>query len=255
MISKIGAWLKDIVFNRRFALGMALCWGIYMLGAMVWWMDDSLLYIFGAAELFNSFVFVFPICAVIPYALRFSENRKSHLDYMILQRCSAWQYINQTFIRTAISGFLVMAAGRSLFLLTMPCFFPNALLSYEIENSSIIMPYLDGIARQGNWIGYFSYYILSASIPGVFFSVLALTVSAWIDSVYAIFIAPILFLYAMDYAAERIGVYSLTGLMASWYFYDSWIQGLCCSVFTFGLLSVICYAVFTIKGRRYCCGA
>ena len=207
---RICVFLKETFLTLRFAEGALLCCGIYVLGDLVWWGAKSFLYVFGASTLFSSFIYLFPVCAAFPYALRYRENRKNHLDYMILQRCSVFRYLNTLFVRTAVSGFAVMAAGTLLFL--------------------------------GLLIG----------ISGVFWGVLALTVSAWVDNTYAIYIFPILFLYAMDYAAPNLHLYSLSGQMFAMYYYETWQQALLYPLVTFGSMSVLCYLAFIYRGRRNC---
>lgn len=195
---RICVFLKETFLTLRFAEGALLCCGIYVLGDLVWWGAESFLYVFGASTLFSSFIYLFPVCAAFPYALRYRENRKNHLDYMILQRCSVFRYLNTLFVRTAVSGFAVMAAGTLLFLGLIPVCFPHAVLSYELEEiGGLIMPFLETVAQTENWFAYFGFYTLLIGISGVFWGVLALTVSAWVDNTYAIYIFPILFLYAM----------------------------------------------------------
>lgn len=91
---RICVFLKETFLTLRFAEGALLCCGIYVLGDLVWWGAESFLYVFGASTLFSSFIYLFPVCAAFPYALRYRENRKNHLDYMILQRCSVFRYLN-----------------------------------------------------------------------------------------------------------------------------------------------------------------
>ena len=219
---RICVFLKETFLTLRFAEGALLCCGIYVLGDLVWWGAKSFLYVFGASTLFSSFIYLFPVCAAFPYALRYRENRKNHLDYMILQRCSVSRYLNTLFVRTAVSGFAVMAAGTLLFLGLIPVCFPHAVLSYELEEiGGLIMPFLETVAQAENWFAYFGFYTLLIGISGVFWGVLALTVSAWVDNTYAIYIFPILFLYAMDYAAPNLHLYSLSGQMFAMYYYVS----------------------------------
>ena len=120
VLHRICVFLKETFLTLRFAEGALLCCGIYVLGDLVWWGAKSFLYVFGASTLFSSFIYLFPVCAAFPYALRYRENRKNHLDYMILQRCSVFRYLNTLFVRTAVSGFAVMAAGTLLFLGLIP---------------------------------------------------------------------------------------------------------------------------------------
>ena len=82
--------------------------------------------------------------------------------------------------------------------------------------------------------------------------VLALTVSAWVDNTYAIYIFPILFLFAMDYAAPHLHLYSLSGQMFAMYYYETWQQALLYPLVTFGSMSVLCYLAFIYRGRRNC---
>ena len=219
---RICTFLKETFLTLRFAEGALLCCGIYVLGDLVWWGAKSFLYVFGASTLFSSFIYLFPVCAAFPYALRYRENRKNHLDYMILQRCSVFRYLNTLFVRTAVSGFAVMAVGTLLFLGLIPVCFPHAVLSYELEEiGGLIMPFLETVAQAENWFAYFGFYTLLIGISGVFWGVLALTVSAWVDNTYAIYIFPILFLL----------LYPLV---------------------TFGSMSVLCYLAFIYRGRRNC---
>ena len=251
MKHRIFTFLKESLLTLRFLEGTMLCCGIYFLGVLVWWHHNSFLYVFGAATTFSSFTFLFPICAALPYALRYRENRKSHLDAMILQRCSVRRYLNTMFMRTAVSGFAAMALGTVLFICLIPVFFPNAVISYEMEEGGIIIPYMRGIAKAGNWPAYFGFYVVLMGISGVFWSVLALTVSAWIDNIYAITIFPILFLTVMDYLARPVLLCTLTGIMiGDHYFCESWMQMLSCSLATFGSMSLACYILFVQKGRR-----
>lgn len=176
---RICVFLKETFLTLRFAEGALLCCGIYVLGDLVWWGAKSFLYVFGASTLFSSFIYLFPVCAAFPYALRYRENRKNHLDYMILQRCSVFRYLNTLFVRTAVSGFAVMAVGTLLFLGLIPVCFPHAVLSYELEEiGGLIMPFLETVAQAENWFAYFGFYTLLIGISGVFWGVLALTVSA-----------------------------------------------------------------------------
>ena len=166
---RICVFLKETFLTLRFAEGALLCCGIYVLGDLVWWGAESFLYVFGASTLFSSFIYLFPVCAAFPYALRYRENRKNHLDYMILQRCSVFRYLNTLFVRTAVSGFAVMAAGTLLFLGLIPVCFPHAVLSYELEEiGGLIMPFLETVAQAENWFAYFGFYTLLIGISGVF---------------------------------------------------------------------------------------
>lgn len=167
VLHRICVFLKETFLTLRFAEGALLCCGIYVLGDLVWWGAKSFLYVFGASTLFSSFIYLFPVCAAFPYALRYRENRKNHLDYMILQRCSVFRYLNTLFVRTAVSGFAVMAAGTLLFLGLIPVCFPHAVLSYELEEG-IIMPFLETVAQAENWFAYFGFYTLLIGISGVF---------------------------------------------------------------------------------------
>lgn len=253
VLHRICVFLKETFLTLRFAEGALLCCGIYVLGDLVWWGAKSFLYVFGASTLFSSFIYLFPVCAAFPYALRYRENRKNHLDYMILQRCSVSRYLNTLFVRTAVSGFAVMAAGTLLFLGLIPVCFPHAVLSYELEEiGGLIMPFLETVAHAENWFAYFGFYTLLIGISGVFWGVLALTVSAWVDNTYAIYIFPILFLYAMDYAAPNLHLYSLSGQMFAMYYYETWQQALLYPLVTFGSMSVLCYLAFIYRGRRNC---
>lgn len=150
-----------------------------------------------------------------------------------------------------VSGFAVMAAGTLLFLGLIPVCFPHAVLSYELEEG-IIMPFLETVAQAENWFAYFGFYTLLIGISGVFWGVLALTVSAWVDNTYAIYIFPILFLFAMDYAAPHLHLYSLSGQMFAMYYYETWQQALLYPLVTFGSMSVLCYLAFIYRGRRNC---
>lgn len=248
-------WMKDSVLHLRFVQGVVCCWGVYMLGTLVWWHSRSVLYVFGAAVEYSSFTFLFPACAVLPYALRYRENRKSGMDRMILQRCTVRHYLTDMLLKTAASGFLAMAGGGILFLHTIPLFFPDAVLAYEVSDG-IIWPYMEDIARCENWAAYFSAYFALMGIAGAFFSVFALMVSAWVDDVYAVFIVPVLFLYAADYALMRFQRYSLSTLMFGMYFFDSRTELWMCSLATFGLMGAVCALFFYLKGRRQCreCG-
>ena len=136
-----------------------------------------------------------------------------------------------------------MAAGTLLFLGLIPVCFPHAVLSYELEEG-IIMPFLETVAQAENWFAYFGFYTLLIGISGVFWGVLALTVSAWVDNTYAIYIFPILFLFAMDYAAPHLHLYSLSGQMFAMYYYETWQQALLYPLVTFGSMSVLCYLAF-----------
>ncbi len=113
---------------------------------------------------------------------------------MILQRCSVFRYLNTLFVRTAVSGFAVMAAGTLLFLGLIPVCFPHAVLSYELEEiGGLIMPFLETVAQAENWFAYFGFYTLLIGDFRRFWGVLALTVSAWVDNTYAIYIFPFSF--------------------------------------------------------------
>ena len=251
MKHRVFVFLKEALLTARFLEGAMLCCDIYFLGVSVWLHQSSFLYVFGAATTFSSFTFLFPICAGLPYALRYMENRKSHLDDMILQRCSVRRYLNTMFMRTAVSGFAVMALGTVLFICLIPVFFPDAVISYEMEEYGIIIPYMRGIARAGNWLVYFGFYVVLMGISGIFWSVLALAVSAWIDNIYAIIFFPILFLTVMDYLARPVLLCTLTGIMiGDHYFCESWVQMLSYSLATFGSMSLACYILFVQKGRR-----
>ena len=229
---RICVFLKETFLTLRFAEGALLCCGIYVLGDLVWGGAESFLYVFGASTLFSSFIY---------------------LDYMILQRCSVFRYLNTLFVRTAVSGFAVMAAGTLLFLGLIPVCFPHAVLSYELEEiGGLIMPFMETVAQAENWFAYFGFYTLLIGISGVFWGVLALTVSAWVDNTYAIYIFPILFLYAMDYAAPNLHLYSLSGQMFAMYYYETWQQALLYPLVTFGSMSVLCYMAFIYRGRRNC---
>ena len=174
-------------------------------------------------------------------------------NYMILQRCSVFRYLNTLFVRTAVSGFAVMAVGTLLFLGLIPVCFPHAVLSYELEEiGGLIMPFLETVAQAENWFAYFGFYTLLIGISGVFWGVLALTVSAWVDNTYAIYIFPILFLFAMDYVAPHLHLYSLSGQMFAMYYYETWQQALLYPLVTFGSMSVLCYLAFIYRGRRNC---
>ena len=114
------------------------------------------------------------------------------------------------------------------------------------------MPFLETVAQAENWFAYFGFYTLLIGISGVFWGVLALTVSAWVDNTYAIYIFPILFLYAMDYVAPHLHLYSLSGQMFAMYYYETWQQALLYPLVTFGAMSVLCYLAFIYRGRRNC---
>ena len=120
------------------------------------------------------------------------------------------------------------------------------------EIGGLIMPFLETVAQAENWFAYFGFYTLLIGISGVFWGVLALTVSAWVDNTYAIYIFPILFLYAMDYAAPHLHLYSLSGQMFAMYYYETWQQALLYPLVTFGSMSVLCYLAFIYRGRRNC---
>lgn len=144
-----------------------------------------------------------------------------------------------------------MVAGTLVFLLFLLLFFPNPTLSYE-AGEGILYPYMEEIARKENWALYFFVYAFLPGISGVFWGLLALTLSAWIDNIYAILMFPILFLYVMDYAFMRSGFYSLSTLMFGMYFFDSLEQVLTYSMVVLGSMSLVCCGLFLIKGRRQC---
>lgn len=250
---RIGTVLKAWIFNPRFLQGALLCWGCYILGVLPWWYSRSYDYVFAASRELNSFAFLFVICPAVPYALRYREYRKSHMDEMILQRCSARQYVNAMFAGTAVSGFAAMVVGTVIFLISIHFLIPTAVLAYD-PLESFVYPYMEDAAQSGNWALYFGFFTLLLSIAGVFWAVLALTISAWVDNLYAIFIFPILFLYAMDYALLRCGVHSLTTLMFGMYYFKSRAQALGYALAAYVPMSVCCYLLFVAKGRRHCRG-
>lgn len=256
MKHRVYVFLRETLWTARFLFGAALCCGIYLLGALVWLHDDSFLYVFSASTWFSSFTPLFPICAALPYALTYRQYRKSRMDDYILQRCSAKKYLSTLFMRSAFSGFAVMSAGTLLFICAIPVLFPQAVISYEKEKNGIILPYMLGIAQAGNWFAYFGFYGILMGIAGAFFSVLALTVSAWVDSIYAVYICPILFLYAMDNAFENFHVPPLSSLMlGDYYFFETWTQALFTSLVAFGAPGLVCYILFLRKGRRDLCAS
>lgn len=224
-----------------------------MLGVMSWWYGTSILYLFGASTNFSSFTFLFPLCAVAPYSLCYLENKKNHMDYLILQRCSSRQYLNSLFVTTALSGFLVMVFGTALFLATLPLFFPNAVLSYA-ESSGIIWPYMEDIAQKELWISYFGMFAILLGIAGALWAVMALVISTWIDNLYAIFMMPILVLYMLDHLLTLIHFYPLSTLAFGAYFFESRTELFTYVLCAFVPLTGLCYILFIVKGRRQCRG-
>ena len=167
MMRRFFFWIRDTLLNLRFVQGAILCWGVYMLGSLVWWNSRSILYVFGASVEFSSFTFLFPACAVIPYALRYRENRRSGMDKMILQRCNVGQYLGEMLLKTAISGYLVMTIGSCIFLMSIPFFFPDAVLAYGVSDG-IIWPYMEDLAQGESWYAYFGVYMMLLGISGAF---------------------------------------------------------------------------------------
>ncbi len=250
---RIWMFLRAWIFNFRFLQGALLCWGCYILGMLPWWYSRSYDYVFAAARELNSFAFLFVICPAIPYALRYREYRKCHMDEMILQRCSVRRYLGTMFAGTAVSGFAAMTMGTAIFLISIHILIPTAVLAYD-PMESFVYPYMEDIAQNGNWFLYFGFFSLLISIAGAFWAVLALAISAWVDNLYAIFIFPILFLYAMDYACMRYGLYSLSTLMFGMYYFESRAQALGYALAAYVPMSMCCYLAFIAKGRRHCRG-
>lgn len=245
--------LRSSILNIRFLQGILLSCIIYIFGALPWLYSTSYVYVFVVSREFSSFIFLLPVCAAFPCALQYRENRKSRMDAMILQRCTPRRYLNGLFIRAGISGFLVMAAGVLAYLAVIPLIFPDAVISYEAEiGTGIILPYLEGFAQKGQWGAYFGIYMLLAGIAGTFWAVLPLMISAWVDNLYAIFVMPILFLYAMDYLLARCGMASLSTIMLGMGYFDSWQAAVWQALVTYGGMSICCYAVFYLKAGKRC---
>ena len=166
---RICVFLKETFPTLRFAEGALLCCGIYVLGDLVWWGAKSFLYVFGASTLFSSFIYLFPVCAAFPTPPRYRENRKNHLDYMIFAAVLGFQvFEHPEFVRTAVSGFAVMAVGTLLFLGLIPVCFPHAVLSYELEEiGGLIMPFLETVAQAENWFAYLDFIRCSSGFPAL----------------------------------------------------------------------------------------
>lgn len=249
MFFKIYRWIRDGILQSSFLIGIAMSLGIYMLGALPWWNSESVLCIFGASTEFSSFTFLFPIVAAIPYALRYRINRKSHFDDMILQRCSIKYYMIDMIAKTAISGFFVMAIGTFVFAWFISFALPYTSLFNDVD-SGIIWPYMESIASKENWILYFGVYSLLSGISGIFWSLLSLCISAFIDNIYAIFIIPILFLYVMDYTLVRHHFYALSTLMFGLFYFESANEMILIALGTFGIMSITVSILFYMKGKK-----
>lgn len=249
MVRKVKRWICEVFVNKIFFEGILLCYIVYMIGTLGWGNSRSILYLFGASTNFSSFTFLFPIGASISHALRFQERKRSHVELMVFQRCDAYCYIIEEGIKAIMSGFGVMLCGTLLFVFTLPLIFPNALLAYEI-NDGIIWPYIEYIARSEKWLQYFGVYAILLGISGTFFSISAMFIALITDEIYGIILIPILLLYILDYVMQVLGMYSLSTLMFGMYFFETLGELWKYAIGTFGVLDIVAFFLYVIRGRR-----
>lgn len=193
LIKNIKIDLQRAFCNKLFLIGLVAAQGVFYLN-IPWDNLGSLSVIYFVNLLiFGSFVQMLLICGAIPYSTSYLSDWQSGYIKAIVIRTDLRSYLRSKVVVTAFSGFVTVALGKLIFVLTMRIFVPvvsegrHELSSqYALEHLAASHPYAYLAADA-------ALYAMAAAA----FAVLALLISSLTRNVFVTLASPMVMYFMM----------------------------------------------------------
>lgn len=150
------------------------------------------------------FYLLFILFCALPHATSFCTDWRSQFIKPYVARTSLPHYQHAKIVSCAASGFFVVLLGQSFFIGILSVFLPITLPEFlsAADANPVFMPLL----AQGHTVVYFAALLITRSLCGAVFSVLALFVSTILPNLFVVVATPMLLYYGTVNLAALLGL-------------------------------------------------
>lgn len=246
MIRLLLAECKRAVVSKRFAIAVLGYAAALCLSATEFW-NDSAVYNFAIAYKTSFYMLCF-VCAALPFADSFLQDRKSGVYRCICTRSGMTAFCAAKPIAVFLSGFSAVSLASWIFVGYLLIIFPM--------NNDFFIAYsgYDALLNDGHYFLYFFVKILLTAWSSAMIAVLCLALSHAIRNTYALLAAPVLIYYVQNeisnYGILPIELQLTRMLYTPIDTVGNMLENIVASLLLWTLIAVIAGLVFSLQARR-----
>lgn len=198
---------------------------------------EDVLYLYTVAN-FQSFAIMYVLVAALPYAASFCADWNNQFIRPLLIRISWKSYTISKVTVCALSSAAAVALGEFLYIIFFCVQYPLVDPQGNMFENSTQLSY-GFLLLEGHYITYFFCHILILATAAVFFSVLALSISAYLPNVFVTMASPVIAYYFLISLSYNLG-------LPGWLDFNAIIKGdACMSSPLLSILYTLCCIVLS----------